>query len=158
MPSRGWKLSAAITLVAFSAAAQEPVSAFLKAEALYNAASRRAVQCTLMASTVYAALTAETASAASRLAHMKCRKEWLRSNELGTNLAALELEMKAGFKASPADIEQARASQEIFPSNSLEEVELRIANLRAAAKLGGDQVYQDQRHTYETMFDNTIEN
>lgn len=150
MSSRGWKLSAALTLAPTLALAQANDSDMIAKAKAARQAQAAAVNCTLLASTVYAQLTAETARAASILAHRKCKDQWEAVRNAITAASVAELVSKTGTVVTNDTINAAKASTDLYPKMSLDEIEQRVADLRALAKVKGDSAFAEQRKLYES--------
>lgn len=84
------------------------------------------------------------------LAHRKCKNEWDAVRDAITAVSVAEVASKTGTVVSSDTISAAKASTDLYPKISLDEIEQRVADLRALAKIKGDSAFEEQRKLYES--------
>lgn len=155
MSPRGWNLSAAIVLcMALPAQAQTkfqdlPIKdRHAVAQAVAEDAFEDAMACTMIAATVYAELSQETARKVSELSHRKCEKEWKDRLLLSTEAIILELEIDLGRQFKQHERPDLPIDR-LYEGQTLDMIELSVVDWRARSVAEGRPIFAGLRAQFQ---------
>ncbi len=106
-----------------------------------------AMNCSLIAATVYAELSTETAESVAHLSQIKCEDQWNAAEAASVNAAIEDVEKKLGRKLTDEELAQ-MDRKPVYSKLAADEIAIRVANWRVQSVAAGSPIYKALREKY----------